>query len=162
MYKNQILQEIDREWERFLGVAKGFSDKELRIKGAVGYWNTLEALLHLAAWNEEQVDVIKSYMSDGEERDYGDNEAIDLFNAQQVYEKRGLTPDQAWGHLHHTHETLLSFLNGLPEDAFKPDSHLINAMNVHMTAGAFSDHYRGHVDDLERFKSSIPYICSLD
>ncbi len=160
MYKNQILQEIDREWERLLKVTKGFSEKELRIKGAVGQWNTLEALLHLAAWDEELVSVIKSYLNGGEERDYGDNEATDLLNAQQVHEKRGLTPDEAWDRLYHTHETFLSFLNGLPEDVFKPNSYVVNLVN--MTAGATSGHYRMHGDDLERFKSSIPYICSLD
>ena len=160
MYKDQTIQEINHEWQRFLKVANRFEDKELLIKGAVGQWNAIEALLHLSAWDEELVSVIKSYLNDGEERDYGDNEATDLLNAQQVHEKRGMTPDQSWDRLHDTHETFLSFLKGLPEDVFKPNSYVINLVN--MAAGATSGHYRMHGDDLERFKSSIPYICSLD
>jgi len=149
MNKEETLREIHREWQRFLDVASGFSPGEQLIQGAVGHWNVRESLVHVAAWDEEHVEILKTYLDTGEERDYGDDEAVDRLNEEQVDEKRALTLDQVWAHLRWTHEMFLEFINGLPEDNFSLDSYASDTI----TMESFH-HYREHREDMERFKAS--------
>ena len=88
-------------------------------------------------------------MSKGEKRDYGDDEAVDRLNEEQVGEKRELTLDQVWAHLRRTHEIFLEYLSGLAEDAFRHDSYTGKTIAME----SFS-HYREHREDMERFKAS--------
>lgn len=149
MSKEETLREIQLEWQKLLDVAGRFSHEEQKTPGAVGGWNVLESLLHVAAWDEEQVNILKTYLATGEERDYGDDEAVDQLNADQVYEKRELTLEQVWEHLRRTHELYLEFIGGLPEDTFNPDSYSGNTIATE----SFS-HYREHREDMERFRAS--------
>ena len=149
MNKEETLREIHREWQKFLDVAGRFSPGEQLIPGAVGHWNVRESLLHVAAWDEEHVKMLNTYLATGEERDYGDDEAVDRLNEEQVDEKRALTLDQVWAHLHQAHEVLLDFMGGLPEDAFRPDSYIGDTIATE----SFS-HYLEHREDMERFNPS--------
>jgi len=149
MNKEETLREIQREWQQFLDVASGFSEEEQTAPGAVGHWNVSESLLHVAAWDEEQVTILETYLSKGEKRDYGDDEAVDRLNEEQVGEKRELTLDQVWAHLRRTHEIFLEYLSGLAEDAFRHDSYTGKTIAME----SFS-HYREHREDMERFKAS--------
>ena len=149
MNKEETLKEIHQEWQQLLDVASKFSPEEQLIPSAVGHWNVRESLLHVAAWDEEQVKILGTYLDTGEKRDYGDDEAVDLLNAKQVDEKREMTSDAVWNHLHQTHQMLLDFISGLPEDAFSPRSYTDDTIATE----SFS-HYKEHREDLERFKAS--------
>ena len=151
MNKEETIGEIYREWQQFLNVAGGFSQEEQLIQGAVGHWNVRESLLHVAAWDGEHVEMLKWYLDTGEERDYGDDEAVDSLNEEQVDEKRALTLDQVWAHLHQTHQVLLDFMSGLPEDAFSLDSYASDTI-----ATETFRHYIEHREDMEHFKASRP------
>ena len=147
MNKEETLGEIQREWQQFLAVAGGFSPEEQLIQGAVGHWNVRESLLHVAAWDGEQVETLKTYLSTGEEVDYGDDEAVNRLNEDQVDEKRELTLDQVWDHLRRTHEMFLEFIGGLDEDAFRPDSYTVETIAMESFR-----HYREHREDMESFR----------
>ena len=149
MNKEETLREIKREWQQFLDVAGGFSPEAQTTPGAVGNWNIRESLLHVAAWDEENVNILSTYLSTGKEVDYGDDEAVDRLNAEQVDEKRELTLDQVWTHLRRTHEIFLEFMGGLAEDAFRPGSYTVETIAMESF-----DHYREHREDMERFKAS--------
>ena len=149
MSKLEILGQIEQEWHQFLDVASGFSEEGQLVPGAVGHWNVREALIHVAAWDEELVKILQTYLSTGEERDYGDDEAVDRLNEGQVDEKRELTLDGVWSHLRATHQALLEVVRGLPENAFSPDTYTGDTLAMETWA-----HYRDHREDLERFKQS--------
>ena len=93
--------------------------------------------------------MLKTHLATGEERDYGDDEAVDRLNEEQVDEKRELTLDQVWAHLHQTHQVLLDFMGSLPEDAFRPDSYTGDTIAMESFR-----HYGEHGEDMERFKAS--------
>jgi len=149
MNKEETLREIQREWQQLLGVAGGFSPEEQITPGAVGHWNVRESLLHVAAWDEEQVKIIETYLNEGEERDYGDEEAVNQLNEGQVDQKRDLTTDQVWAHIRQTHEKFLEFVSGLTDDAFRPDSYTVETISTESLS-----HYKEHREDMERFKAS--------
>jgi hypothetical protein len=149
MSKLEILGQIDQEWQQFSDVAGGFSEEGQLVSGAVGHWNVREALIHVAAWDEELVKMLETYLSTREERDFGDDEAVDQLNEGQVDEKRELTLDGVWTHLRNTHQALLEFVRGLPEDVFSLDSYTGDTLAMETWS-----HYRDHREDLERFKLS--------
>ena len=149
MNKDETLSRIDLEWQQFLDEASGIPPAGQMIQGAVGHWSVRESLLHVAAWDAEQVEVLKMYLDTGEVRDYGDDAAGDPLNEDQVKEKEGLTLDEVSGHLRQTHQVLLDFLGSLPEDTFSFDSHASKTI-----ATESFRHYREHRQDIERFKAT--------
>ena len=149
MTKTQILQQVSEQWQRLLDVAGGVSEEEQIISGAVGHWAVSEALLHVAAWDEELVNQVEQYRRNGEEADYGDDEAVDRLNQAQVDEKRGLSVAHVWEALRTSHEAMLDFLRGLPEEAFAAHSYIGDQIATE-TLG----HYLEHLEDIERWKAS--------
>ena len=147
--KTQILQQASEQWQRLLDVAGGVSEEEQLIPGAVGHWSVRDTLLHVAAWDEELVKQVEQYRRNDEEADYGDDEAGDRLNQAQVDEKRGLSLDQAWEELRTSHQAMLDFLRGLPEEAFAVHSYTGDQIATE-TLG----HYREHLEDIERWKAS--------
>lgn len=149
MNKDEFLGEINREWQQLLDLVGGFTPEELLQPGAVGHWNVRESLIHVAAWDMELAEIIKERLTTGVERDYGDDEAVNLLNDEQVDEKRDLTSEQVLAHIHQTHQSLLDFIGSLPDSAFNLPSYTGDTMAME-TFG----HYREHREDLERFKAS--------
>ena len=147
--KDDAMRRIEDEWQRFLETAKGFSEQELILSGAVGHWSAKETLIHIAAWDEELVKIVQRYRSTGEESNYGDDESVNRLNEQQVEEKRRLSVDQVWDHLQNTHRSLVEYLVTLPNEAFESGSYT-GSWIERDTSG----HYRGHREDLERWKAS--------
>lgn len=147
--KQDVLVDIDREWRLLLEVAGGFSESEQLLPGAVGHWDVRESLLHVAAWDLELVGILEHFSRTGEQRDFGDGEAVDALNESQVEEKWDLTPEQVWGHLHTSHRTLVDYISGLPEETFNKDSYSGESI-VAETA----NHYQEHREDMERFRAS--------
>ena len=150
MSKQEVLTEIDKEWQLLLDVAGGFSESEQQISGVVGHWDVREALLHVAAWDHELVGILETFARTGEERDYGDDEAVDALNESQVEEKWDLTVEQVWGHLHTTHRTLRDYLEGTSEKTFAKETYPQGTIDMET-----ANHYREHREDMERFRASL-------
>lgn len=147
--KSMLLEQIDREWDRFVEVARGVSGERAVEPGAVGHWSLREALLHVAAWDEELVKLLEEYRRSGEQHDYGDDAAIDDLNERQVEERRSLDLRQAWEYLEKAHAGAIDFLHGLPEETFDEGTYTRGQITTE-TLG----HYQQHREDLERWKAS--------
>ena len=147
--KDDAMGKIEEEWQRFLETANGFSEQELILPGVVGHWSVKETLIHVAAWDEELVKIVRRYRSTGERSDYGCDEAVDRLNKQQVDDKRSLSVDHVWGHLRDTHRSLVDFLATLPSEAFGSRSYTGDWIETD-AAG----HYREHREDVEQWKAS--------
>ena len=127
--------------------AKKFEAGSQIVSGAVGHWSVKETLIHIAIWDEETVKSIKLCQDTGEEVDYGTPEAGDKLNELQLEDKRSLTLEQVWRFLEERHEVLLSHFYTLPDHVFTENTFTLNTISIN-TYG----HYRGHSEDLERFK----------
>lgn len=147
MTKSEVIQQIDNDWHQLMSKAKKFEAGSQIVSGAVGHWSVKETLIHIAIWDEETVKSIKLCQDTGEEVDYGTPEAGDKLNELQLEDKRSLTLEQVWRFLEERHEVLLSYLYTLPDDVFTENTFTLNTISIN-TYG----HYRGHSEDLERFK----------
>ena len=145
--KDEVIQQIDGEWQQLMSTAKNFEEESLTLAGAVGHWSVKETLTHIAIWDEEIVRSIKLYQDTGEEMDYGTPEAGDKLNELQLEDKKALNLDEVWRFLEEGHEILLSYLRTLPEPAFTDNTFTINTISNNSYI-----HYREHSEDLRNFK----------
>ena len=149
--KEEFLAQIEGEWQRFLDVVREIPESDRVLPNAVGYWSVRDALVHVAAWDNELVSLVERYRAAGEETHYGDDEAVDRLNQVQVEEKQGLSLGQVWDGLLGSHQRVLQLLQGLPEEAFARGSYTGDWI-----AGVTPGHYREHREDLERWKAGRP------
>ena len=147
MTKNEVIQQIDRDWQQLVSTAKAFETRLQTVSGAVGNWSVKEALTHIAVWDEEIVRSIKLYQDIGEEAEYGTPEAGDKLNELQLEDKKSLSLEQVWGFLEESHGTLLSYLHTLPHDAFYGGTFTFDTISAITYI-----HYREHSEDLQRFQ----------
>ena len=144
----KTLERIDGEWQWFLDVTNGFSEEELLLPRAVGHWTAKDMIGHVATWEDELIKKVERFRSSGEKTSYGGEAGVDRFNEAEAEKKRGLSLSQVWDELHQSHQRLLDFLRGLPDEAFTPGTYTGDWMAVDS-----ADHYREHREDLERWRA---------
>ena len=151
MEKQSAIKKIETEWNIFTKLAENFSEKERVTPGAIGHWNVHEALLHIAAWDNEVMMAIKKFEETGEkpEWDGSSEDAIDQMNEQLISERRNLDPALIWKHFEETHTSFVGFLSTCDEPTFSDDSFTGGHINF------VPQHYQGHTEDLSRFKESL-------
>ena len=152
MSKRDVMEAIEREWGAFAGLSESFPEEDRVRPGAVGYWNVHEALLHVAAWDNEVMILVKKFEETGEKPEWLDwsGDAIDQLNERQVSERRDWEPGSIWGHFKGAHKALVEFLSDCDEHVFSVDSFTGDSINAETW-----QHYQGHGQDLTRFKESL-------
>jgi hypothetical protein len=152
MAKQDIMGTIKREWNAFAGLAESFEEKDRIRPGAIGHWNVHEGLLHIAAWDNETVLLVKQFEESGAKPEWlsHSRDAVDELNEQQIAERRNLNPALIWTHFRDTHQALVEFLETCDEHVFVKGTFTGDSINAE-TWG----HYQGHGQDFTRFKESL-------
>jgi len=118
----------------------------------VGYWNIHETLLHVAAWDNETMLLVKQFEETGAKPwwvDQSGNE-LDALNESQVAERRDLDSTLIWTHFRDTHQELVDFLAICDEHVFVDGTFTGDSINTETWK-----HYQGHGQDLTNFKESL-------
>ena len=152
MPKQDVMGAIEREWNAFANLAESFEEKDRITPGAIGHWNVHEGLLHIAAWDNETMLLVKQFEENGTKPDWlGHSEdAVDELNEQQVAERRNLDPSLIWEHFRDAHKTLVGFLETCDEHVFAEGTFTGDSIK-----GETWQHYQGHSQDFSRFKESL-------
>ena len=152
MTKKDVISAIEREWNAFVSLAESFNEEERVSVGAIGHWNVHEGLLHIAAWDNETMLLVKQFEENGTKPDWlGHSEnAVDELNEQQVAERRNLDPTLIWEHFRDAHKTLVGFLETCDEHVFAEGTFTGDSIK-----GETWQHYQGHGQDFSRFKESL-------
>ena len=152
MAKKDVMETIEREWNAFAGLAESFSQEDRVRPGAVGHWNVHEALIHVAAWDNEVMILVKNFEETGRKPEWlnSTEDEVDQLNERQVSERRDLAPTIIWEHFRETHKALVEFLSTCDEHVFSVDSFSGSSINQETW-----QHYQGHGQDLLRFKESL-------
>jgi hypothetical protein len=58
MTKDEILDALEDEREKFLEAIDGLSDDEIQAPGVVGSWSVKDIMIHLSAWEAEMVKLL--------------------------------------------------------------------------------------------------------
>ena len=147
MSKVDVLSSLDQGWSRFLEMAKSIPEGKYDQYGSIGWWTVSQSLLHIASWDEELVEIMRTYISTGKEHDFDLDHDI---NDRHLREKRNMDLPMIWRHLDEAHISLLSYLNTLEEKDFHEDSYtgdLIETM--------IRQHYWEHEKDIEDFRKTL-------
>ena len=152
MAKQAVMDAIEREWNGFAGLAESFPEQDRVRPGAVGYWNVHEALLHVAAWDNETILLVRQFGETGAKPGWlgQSGDVVDDLNERQVAERRNLDPPLIWAHFRDTHQTLVGFLETCDENVFVEGTFTGDSINDETLK-----HYQGHGQDLTRFKESL-------
>ncbi len=149
--KTEVLEQANEEWRKLISIAEQLSDEEKLLPGAVGRWSVKEMLGHVAHWDTELVNVVDRFRRSGEETDYGDDVEVDSLNQAEVDKQSSLSFKQLGDLLRESHDRLMQFLQGLPEEAFSQDTYTGDWI-----ATDSGGHYREHREDVERWRDSRP------
>ena len=152
MAQKDVMEAIEREWNAFVGIAESFSGENRVRPGAIGRWNVHEALLHVAAWDNETILLVRQFEETGAKPAWlgQSGDALDDLNEQQVAERRNLEPSLIWAHFRDTHKALVEFLETCDEHVFVEGTFTGDSINTETW-----NHYQGHGQDLARFKESL-------
>ena len=120
MAKKDVMETIEREWNAFAGLAESFSQEDRVRPGAVGHWNVHEALIHVAAWDNEVMILVKNFEETGRKPEWLNSPEykLDQLNERQVSERRDLAPTLIWEHFRGAHKALVEFLSTCEEHVF--------------------------------------------
>ena len=147
MSKVDVLSSLDQGWSRFLEMAKSIPEGKYDEYGSIGWWTVSQSLLHIASWDEELEEIMRTYISTGKEHDFDLDHDV---NDSHLREKRNMDLPMIWRHLDEAHISLLSYLNTLEEKDFHEDSYtgdLIETM--------IRQHYWQHEKDIEDFRKTL-------
>ena len=152
MAKQDVIEAIEHEWNAFASLAEDFPEESRVLTGAVGHWNVHEALLHVAAWDNEVTLLVKKFEATGEKPEWDGlpGDVLDDLNESQVAERRNLTPDLIWAHFRDTHQVLGEFLETCDEHVFAEGTFTGDSISAETWK-----HYQGHGQDFTRFKESL-------
>ncbi|PZC50222.1 MAG: Protein of unknown function (DUF1706) [Chloroflexi bacterium] len=152
MAKQDAIETIEHEWNAFASSAGNFPEESRVLPGAVGYWNVHEALLHVAAWDNEVILLVKKFEATGEKPEWFglSGDVLDDLNERQVAERRNLDPSLIWAHFRDTHQVLVKFLETCDEHVFVEGTFTGDSISAETWK-----HYRGHGQDFTRFKESL-------
>ena len=150
MGKVEVIRRITEEWHKLANDAMDFTEEQKLTAGAVGHWNVKEALLHVAAWDVEEVNVVKTYLATGEKAEYRDQTAEDKLNEEQVDVMRSASFEEVWQHFTNSNQFLKDYIDGLEDKDLDSNNHVIDII----TMNTF-EHYMGHREDFRRFRDSL-------
>jgi hypothetical protein len=152
MAKKDVIQAIGREWNAFASLAESFKEEDRVRPGAIGHWNVHEGLLHIAAWDNETVLLVKLFEESGAKPGWHgqSGDKTDALNEGHLVEKRNWDSSLIWTHFRDTHQALVEFLETCDEHVFVEGTFTGDAIR-----GETLNHYQGHGQDFTRFKASL-------
>ena len=145
MTKTEVLDLINREWRQLLFTAKGFEPESQTVAGAVGHWTLAQCLVHVAGWDQEVINLVRTFIESGTKNDPPHNINEIIFEG-----KENMDVEATWEYLHSVHETFISYLESLPESIFDPESYTGNWLGE-----TVPQHYIGHRQDIEAFSEIL-------
>ena len=152
MGKQDVMAAIEREWNAFTKLAESFGEEDRVRPGAIGHWNVHEGLLHVAAWENETILLVRQFEENGDKPEWigQTGDPLDALNERQVAERRNLDPSLIWAHFRGTHQSLVEFLETCEEHVFTEGTFTGDSIKAETW-----NHYQGHGQDLTRFKESL-------
>ena len=145
MSKSDVLKELRDDWTQFLAIAEKVEAKDQDTTGAVGDdWSIAECLVHVAAWDEEVIQLVKTFIASGTKKEPQHN-----LNEIQLENRKNLnTHEMILEYLHEAHTNFMSYVETLPEEIFDTESYPGEWIGL-----TVPNHYKIHRQDIENFLS---------
>lgn len=123
MDRQQLLSKLGAAWMDFEQSYTGLTDVQMVEPGVVGDWLVRDILAHVTTWEEEALKSLPLILEGRKLPKYSVlYGGIDAFNAQESERKRGLPLVEVLSQLETTHERLVGYLRGVPEEQFSRET----------------------------------------
>ncbi|MDO8616903.1 MAG: ClbS/DfsB family four-helix bundle protein [Dehalococcoidia bacterium] len=147
MTKDELLKELDREFDSLLRAVDGLSDEQM-VQPWYGSWSVRDILAHITGWHHEMDDALER-LARGERPvpegvDYGD---ADAWNARFAETWAGTSPAALLTELRASKELFAGAARDVPEDRFEEGR---AAYRIVTTTGV--NHYREHYPAIREWR----------
>lgn len=123
MKRQQVLAKLEAAWAAFNDSYAGLSDDQMLQPGVMEHWSVRDLIAHVAWWEEESLQhlpqILQGIRPPRYSVVYG---GIDAFNARMTELKQNLTLAEVRRQALDTHQRLVVYLNGVPEEPFASDT----------------------------------------
>ncbi len=155
MTKEELLANIERDWETLQAAIDGLSDAQMTEMPVVGEWTVKDLLAHLAVC--ESILVTDLYKIErGFVPDLGLTAAqVDQLNAQYYRDQKDRPLERVLEDLHDVHLALLNRLENLPDAALSDPRRFQWMKGQPLSAFVAEDsfeHYREHTAELRAWR----------
>jgi uncharacterized protein (TIGR03083 family) len=159
MTKDELIAELEREWEALQAAIDGLTDEQLTRMPVVGEWTVKDLLAHIAVWESRLVTALFKAERGFVPSDLVEADAeVDALNAQFYREQKDRPLDRILEDLHDVHLALVNRLEAFPEQALN-DPRKFKWMKgeplSRMVAGDSVEHYREHAEDIGRWRATL-------
>jgi hypothetical protein len=129
---------IDARWQEFVRSYEELSEEDMALPGVVGDWSVKDLIAHVTTWEEETLKMLPLIAKGLRTPLYG---GVDWFNVESVARKRGLSYDRVSRESTETHQRLISYLEGVPENLFATETRFRRRLRLG-TYGHYPEHTR--------------------
>jgi hypothetical protein len=119
MTREQLLNKLEKAWTALHEAYAGLPDSHLTEPGVVEDWSVKDILAHVTTWEEEALKylpfIVEGRTPPKYSVQYG---GIDAFNTLRTEQKRGLSLSEVLSQMEDTHQRLIDYVRGVPEELF--------------------------------------------
>jgi hypothetical protein len=149
MNRRQLLHRLDTAWTGFTGSYAGLSDQELLEPGVTKAWSVRDIIAHVTWWEEEALTHLPLMFAGGRPPRYSVMYGgIDAFNALMTEKKKRLSLFEVLLDQADTHQRLIDYLLGVPEDLFTSDTRFRHRLRLDTYS-----HYPKHAEVIRRWRA---------
>ena len=162
MTKDELLGEIEREWEALQAAIDGLTDSQMTRMPVVGEWTVKDLLAHIAVWQSRLVTNLYKVERGVPPADVDLTPAqVDRLNAQFYQEQKGRPLERVLEDLYDVHLALVNRLDGFSDVLLSDPKKFKWMEGKPLSAFVAEDsieHYREHTADILAWRAtrSVP------
>ncbi len=123
MRKEQLVEKLERAWDELKQSYAGLPEAQMVEAGLVGEWSVKDVLAHVTTWEEEALKHLPHILVGETPPRYSVTYGgLDAFNALMTEQKRRLPLEEVLRQLDGTHERLVAYVQGAPEELFATET----------------------------------------
>jgi hypothetical protein len=116
MNRQQLLARMESAWAALQAAYAGLAESRMLTPGVAGEWSVKDMLAHVSTWEDEALKYLPLIAEGGTPPRYASVGGLDAFNAKTAEAKRAMSLAEVLRQLRETHETLLAYLERVPEE----------------------------------------------
>ena len=154
MTKDEVIAELEREWETLQAAIGGLSDEQMTRRPVVGEWSVKDLLAHIAVWASRLVTALFK-AERGFVPDLVESAQVDELNARFYQEQKDRPLERVLEDLHGVHLALLNRLETFSDKALTDPTRykwMRGEPLSRMVAGDSFEHYREHAADIQAWQ----------
>ncbi len=158
MTKDELIKNIETEWENLQAALDGLTEEQLHQPGVVGEWSVKDVLAHITAWQTRLITTLfkaeKGFVPDTIEG----GPTVDQLNEKFYREMKDRSFDQVWDDLDASYHQILTRLeNWKDKDLFDPKRYkwMKGRPFAEYIAGDSHEHYAEHAAQIRDWRKTL-------